>query len=182
MIVPALALLLAASTVQSSDANDPSGPTPAPEVIATVGPTRFTAVNFSGQTQLLVLGASNGGPTTHAVLPPYGVLRYRYPLGTVEGLWIDFASWTSDGVTHSGPIQLAELVGSDLAFVDENLVFAQHESTVQAVAPLGLVGYAPAFWRLPDALNSTHVPVPKPIDPKQGEKPPKVGDDPLEVF
>ena len=179
MIIPALALLLAATDIRTPD---PVGPMPTPEIVSAVGPTRFTAVNVTNNAQLVLLGTQDGGALAHAVLPPHGVLRYRYPRGTAEELWIDFVSPTENGVAHTGPIALAELIGTDLAFVDDQNVFAQHGQSVRWVQPRAEPRFAPMFWRTPIQQLSTHVPVPKPIKPNKGEKPPKVGDAPLEVF
>jgi len=178
-MIPALAILLAVPALR---APEPAGTSPEPETIVAVDPTRFTAVNVTDRAQLVTLGSTNGGASARTVLPPHGVLRFRYPRGTVDGLWIDFASSTGGGVAHTGPVELAELARANLAFVDEHVVFAQHDASAHWVEPLASGARFPSSWQRPSVQYGTHVPVPKPIDPKKGEKPPKVGDAPLDVF
>ena len=113
-----------------------------------------------------------GGALAHAVLPPHGVLRYRYPRGTAEGLWVDFVSQTENGVAHTGPVALgyAGRSGSSPSSMNDN-VFTQHGESVHWVQPRA------EPWARSGGLGavrilqlSTHVPVPKPITPSKTER------------
>jgi hypothetical protein len=186
-MLPALFLATAAILAPEAPSVTLSLPDPVPgelELLARATPTRFLAINATAHTELLVFADAHG-PLAQLVLAPGGLVDASFPEGTLDGMYFEVVVFDPAGWRKSGALELNRLDDEGVDALSIEVGATRSNAWLldpSGRAPLNPVGelMPPSFDMLcappyqPLVIDPMHVPVPMPVDTRQGDVAPKL--------
>lgn len=157
------------------------------ELFCEVSESHFAAKNDSHHDYVLVFGDLEHGVLTHSVLHGGQSMAFAFPVGTLDGVFVEFLALHEAGWTGSGAMPLGELaaLGTKSFWVQA----APQRLNAWIEDARGFELWSPCGPLLPgrpthgqqDATpkNATHVPVVDPSDEPEEEAPPVLEPKPL---
>ena len=157
------------------------------EVFCEVSESHFAAKNDSFHDYVLVFGDLEHGVLSHSLLHAGQSMAFAFPVGTLDGVFVEFLTLGEAGWTGSGAMPLGELAarGQKSVWVQASPqrlnAWIEHAQGFELWSPCGpLLPQRPTHSQQNAApKNATHVPVVDPSDEPEEEAPPVLEPKPL---